>query len=87
MRLVLEHSAPVPLDSILSRREHTVLDLTAQGFTNAAVARDLGITVHAVKFHLASIYRKLGVANRTQAAAVYLRAQALRGGFGEGAAS
>jgi DNA-binding CsgD family transcriptional regulator len=40
------------------------------------VAARLGVTVHAVKFHLAGIYRKLGVANRTQAAGVYVRAAA-----------
>jgi len=27
----------------------------------------MGVTIHGVKFHLASIYRKLGVANRTEA--------------------
>jgi DNA-binding NarL/FixJ family response regulator len=32
--------------------------------------------VHAVKFHLAAVYRKLGVANRTQAASCFLRAAA-----------
>ncbi len=64
------------LESVLSARELKVLELTAQGMTNARVASDLAVTVHAVKFHLASIYRKLGVANRTEAAAAYLRAQA-----------
>ncbi len=70
------HEAPTgqSLD-LLSRREHSVLELTAQGLTNTGVARVLEISVHAVKFHLASIYRKLGVSNRTQAAAAFLRAQ------------
>jgi DNA-binding NarL/FixJ family response regulator len=44
------------------------------GLTNEQVAARLNVTVHGVKFHLASIYRKLQVANRTEAAAVYLRA-------------
>ena len=35
------------------------------------IARRLGLTVHAIKFHLASVYRKLGVANRTEAAVAY----------------
>lgn len=52
----------------LSPRELEVLKLASRGETNAEIARDLGVTVHAVKFHLASIYRKLGVANRTEAA-------------------
>jgi DNA-binding CsgD family transcriptional regulator len=33
----------------------------------------LNVTVHAVKWHLASIYRKLGVGNRTEAAIAYVR--------------
>jgi DNA-binding NarL/FixJ family response regulator len=31
------------------------------------------LSVHAIKFHLAAIYRRLGVANRTEAAVAYLR--------------
>jgi DNA-binding CsgD family transcriptional regulator len=42
--------------------------------TNVEVAGRLGVGVHAVKFHLASIYRKLGTSNRTEATSVYLRA-------------
>ena len=60
--------------TILSNREVEVLDLTCRGLTNAEVAGKLSVTVHAVKFHLASIYRKLGVTNRTEAAVVYLAA-------------
>jgi DNA-binding CsgD family transcriptional regulator len=56
----------------LSPRELAVLELTARGMPNARMASELGVTVHAVKFHLASIYRKLGVENRTEAAAAYL---------------
>jgi DNA-binding CsgD family transcriptional regulator len=41
--------------------------------TNSQVGASLNVSVHAVKFHLASIYRKLDVANRTEATAVYLR--------------
>jgi DNA-binding NarL/FixJ family response regulator len=62
----LESIPPTP-------RELQVLHLTADGLTNTEVAGTLDVTVHAVKFHLASIYRKLGVSNRTQAAMVYLR--------------
>ena len=57
----------------LSRRETEVLAMASTGMTNAQMADRLNVTVHAVKFHLASIYRKLGVGNRTEAAAVYLR--------------
>ncbi len=53
-----------------------MLQRTATGRTNADVAADLGITVHAVKFHLASIFRKLEVHNRTEATAKYLASPA-----------
>jgi DNA-binding CsgD family transcriptional regulator len=59
--------------SRLSAREEQVLQLTSAGLTNQEVATRLNLTVHAVKFHLAGVYRKLGVTNRTAAAAVYLR--------------
>ena len=65
---------------LLSARELEVLHLTSLGLTNAEVASRLSVTIHAVKFHLAAIYRRLGVANRTEAAFLYLRA-----GLGEGA--
>ena len=58
----------------LSPREREVLEMAARGLTNAQIANSLFVTVHAVKFHLAGIYRKLGVGNRTEAAVVYLRA-------------
>jgi ATP/maltotriose-dependent transcriptional regulator MalT len=57
----------------LSVREREVLELASRGLTNEQVAQRLDVTAHAVKFHLASIYRKLGVANRTEAAVAYLR--------------
>lgn len=69
-------STPANVTSSLSRRELEVLEMTARGLTNHQVGRELDVTVHAVKFHLASIYRKLSVANRTEAAVVYLRATA-----------
>ena len=59
--------------SPLTRREAEVLERTSRGETNAQIAFGLGITVHAVKFHLASIFRKLGVHNRTEAAVAYLQ--------------
>jgi DNA-binding CsgD family transcriptional regulator len=58
----------------LTAREREVLRRTASGETNAQIAAGLGVTVHAVKFHLSSIFRKLGVRNRTGAAALYLGA-------------
>ena len=60
----------------LSPREREVLELASRGLTNAQVAETLSLTTHGVKFHLASIYRKLGVANRTEAAVVYVNGTA-----------
>jgi LuxR family maltose regulon positive regulatory protein len=53
----------------LSRRELEVLHLVAQGKTNKEIAQQLIVAPGTVKAHTASIYRKLDVANRTEAAA------------------
>jgi DNA-binding CsgD family transcriptional regulator len=66
----------------LSPRELEVLELTARGLTNSEVGRQLDLSVHGVKFHLASIYRKLGVSNRTEAAALFFRNGDLRSEVG-----
>ena len=58
----------------LSPREREVLANASLGLSNGEIAERLHVTVHAVKFHLAAIYRKLGVANRTSASVLYLRA-------------
>jgi DNA-binding CsgD family transcriptional regulator len=60
--------------TLLSPREEQVLELTSRGLTNNEIADSLSVSVHAVKFHLGACYRKLGVANRTEAANAYLRA-------------
>jgi DNA-binding CsgD family transcriptional regulator len=59
----------------LSPREREVLELATRGLTNGQIAERLFVTVHAVKFHLTSVYRKLGVPNRTAAAFVYEQAK------------
>jgi NarL family two-component system response regulator YdfI len=63
---------------LLSPRERQVLRMTALGLTNVQIAGQLDVTDHAIKFHLSSIYRKLGVANRTEATAAFLGAQPRR---------
>jgi DNA-binding NarL/FixJ family response regulator len=55
-----------PVD--LTRRELEILKLVAAGQQNGRIASDLWVTEQTVKFHLSNIYRKLGVANRTEAA-------------------
>jgi len=67
--------------SVLSPRELEVVGMVASGLTNVEIARRMDVTVHAVKFHLASVYRKFGVSNRTEAAVAYLTANhAVAGG-------
>jgi DNA-binding NarL/FixJ family response regulator len=67
------HFEPKNALLVLTPRELEVLDLVAGGLTNAEAARRLQVSVHAIKFHLAAIYSRLGVANRTEAAVTYLR--------------
>ncbi|HEY4348491.1 MAG TPA: response regulator transcription factor [Gaiellaceae bacterium] len=52
----------------LTARELAILTALAQGKSNAAIAKELWVAPQTVKFHLTNIYRKLGVANRTEAA-------------------
>ena len=54
--------------SKLTRSELAVLRAAAQGLPNKQIAAQLSVTQQTVKFHLTKIYRKLGVANRTEAA-------------------
>jgi DNA-binding NarL/FixJ family response regulator len=56
-----EHECP------LTQRELEILCLVAEGQTNGRIARELWVTEQTVKFHLSNTYRKLGVANRTEA--------------------
>lgn len=59
----------------LTERERQVLQLTAQGLANKQIAASLEISENTVKFHLSSLYAKLGVTSRTEA----VRAGARRG--------
>ena len=54
-------------DVDLTRRELEILQLVAEGHSNSQLARMLWVTEQTVKFHLSNIYRKLDVANRTEA--------------------
>lgn len=60
----------------LSARELEVLESICRGRTNLAIASALDISPFTVKNHVQRIFRKIGVTNRTQAAARY--AEALR---------
>jgi DNA-binding NarL/FixJ family response regulator len=52
----------------LTRREREILQLVAEGHSNATLAKMLWVTEQTVKFHLSNVYRKLDVSNRTEAA-------------------
>ncbi len=52
----------------LTDREIEIVKAVSMGLSNKAIAAELWVTVQTVKFHLTSIYRKLGISNRTEAA-------------------
>jgi DNA-binding NarL/FixJ family response regulator len=52
----------------LTQRENDILALLAEGKSNREIAQSLFLSEKTVKAHLAAIFRKLGVTNRTQAA-------------------
>jgi DNA-binding NarL/FixJ family response regulator len=60
--------------STLSARELEVIRLIAQGADNATIGRELSISGHTVKQHVTSIFGKLAVQNRVQAAVCAVRA-------------
>jgi DNA-binding NarL/FixJ family response regulator len=51
----------------LTAREREVLELLSRGLPNKLIARRLQISEHTVKFHVSSIYAKLGASSRTDA--------------------
>ena len=71
---LLFESESEPLeDGPLTERETEVLGLLSKGLANKQIAMELGISEHTVKFHVSSIYQKLGVSSRTEAVRAGLR--------------
>lgn len=64
--LSVRSAAPTPVD--LTPREVEVLVLVRQGLANKQIARRLGISERTVKAHLTSVFSRIGVGDRTQAA-------------------
>jgi NarL family two-component system response regulator YdfI len=60
-------------DQPLTGRERQILEMLAEGLSNRAVARRLGISPFTVKFHVASILGKLRAASRTEAVTLGVR--------------
>lgn len=69
---IIEPQAEVSA-TVLTRREREVLALLAEGQSNKEIALALGIVVKTVKVHVSNILKKLGVADRTQAAVTAIR--------------
>jgi DNA-binding NarL/FixJ family response regulator len=69
-KLVAEVRAPRRAGGLLSGRERAVLQLVAEGLPNKQIAQSLAISERTVKFHLTSLFNKLGADNRAQAVAL-----------------
>lgn len=78
----VDHPAPSPRAALpdelasgppLTPREIEVLGMLAEGLGNKQIAPRLGITEHTVKYHVASIFAKLGASSRTEAVMVGAR--------------
>ena len=71
------HFGPLPEESapLLTPREIEVLAALSNGLSNKAAARQLGISPYTVKFHIESLFRKLGAASRAEAVARGIRQQ------------
>jgi transcriptional regulator EpsA len=69
--LPADEAIVVPRAVALSAREREILSSLARGSTNSDIAEALDISLFTVKNHLKRIFRKIGVSNRTQAAARY----------------
>jgi DNA-binding NarL/FixJ family response regulator len=69
-KLMAEMGAAPRASGRLSGREREVLRLVAAGQPNKQISRSLGITERTVKFHLTTIFNKLGADNRAQAVAL-----------------
>jgi DNA-binding NarL/FixJ family response regulator len=65
--LLSARRSPAPAEA-LSQREREVLAMVAEGLPNKLIAQRLAISEKTVKAHLTSVYRQIGVTDRTQAA-------------------
>jgi len=72
MRQIIENEIP-PLHSSLTKREADILRLIAEGHSNKEIALALSLTEGTVKGYVSTIFDKLGVADRTQAALYAVR--------------
>ena len=66
-------AVPEPARPLLTPREVEILALVGEGQSNKAIARRLGISAHTVKYHLESVFAKLGASSRAEAVTTGLR--------------
>lgn len=77
------HHGPRPFEQLTSR-ERDVLQLIAEGKSNAQIAEELFIGIKTVKTHVSSIFSKLEVTDRTQAAVYAYQNHLFDGSSGQG---
>jgi DNA-binding NarL/FixJ family response regulator len=65
--LALNSLPALEQDVTLTQREMEILHLLSRGLANKQIAESLKISPHTVKFHIGSIYQKLGATNRAEA--------------------
>lgn len=65
--LPVDHDSAVNDESVLTRRENTILTMIARGGTYARIAEGLGLSVGTVQTHIKHIYAKLSVHSRAEA--------------------
>jgi two-component system, NarL family, response regulator LiaR len=78
--LIQAATKPPAPEVALTPRELAVLTLVVQGLPNRAIAAQLAINPSTVKFHISSIFSKLGVASRTEAATCAMQLGLVRKG-------
>lgn len=71
--LAVQQKPQIQAESLLSPREVDVLKQVARGLTNPEIAGQLNVSENTVRFHLKNIFEKLGVTNRTEAAAWFFQ--------------
>ncbi len=70
MQAADNEAEPHPIVTLLTNRELQVLEGLSQGKANKEIARDLDLSEPTIKLHVKNLYRKIGAANRTQAALI-----------------
>jgi DNA-binding CsgD family transcriptional regulator len=67
------------MNGSLTRRQIQILEMLAEGASDAEVARALGVAERTLRWHLANVHERLGTRSRVQMMAVALRRRLLPG--------